>query len=40
MKPKAFRKKKGGIPTFDVPVGTPMIPGMLAYTIQADEGIV
>jgi len=39
LKPAPIKKKKKGLPTFDVPPGTPMIPGMLAYKIIADEGI-
>jgi hypothetical protein len=39
LKPAPVKKKKNGLPTFDVPPGTPMIPGMLAYKIIAEEGI-
>lgn len=39
LKPIPVKKKKKGLPTFDVPPGTPMIPGMLAYKIIADEGV-
>ena len=40
LKPKLPKTKKGGLPTFDVPKDTPTIPGMLAYKIMADEGVV
>lgn len=40
LKPRAGKKKKKGVPTFDVSPNAPMIPGMLAYKIIADEGIV
>jgi hypothetical protein len=29
-----------GLPTFDVAEGTPTIPGMLAYRIMEEEGII
>jgi len=39
LKPAPMKKKKNGLPTFDVPPGTPMIPGMLAYKVIAEEGV-
>jgi hypothetical protein len=40
LKPVPVKRKKNALPTFDVPSGTPMIPGMLAYKIIAEEGAV
>jgi len=40
LKPGPIKKRKKGLPMFEVPPGAPMIPGMLAYKIQADEGII
>jgi hypothetical protein len=39
LQPTPIKKKKNGLPTFDVPPGTPMIPGMLAYKIISEEGV-
>jgi len=39
LKPKPVKKKKNGFPTFDVPPGTPMIPGDLAQKIWDEEGL-
>ena len=40
LKPTALKKKKkGGLPTFDIPPGSPMIPGMLAYKFLNEEGV-
>jgi hypothetical protein len=40
LKPAPVKKKKNALPTFEVAPGTPMIPGMLAYKVIAEEGIV
>jgi hypothetical protein len=40
LKPRPVRKRRGGLPTFEVSKDAPMIPGMLAYKIIADEGVV
>jgi hypothetical protein len=40
LKPRPMKKTRKGLPTFDVPDDAAMIPGMLAYKIIADEGIV
>lgn len=39
LKPTPVKKKKNGLPTFDVPPGTPMIPGMLVYKFIDEEGV-
>jgi hypothetical protein len=39
LKPKPVKKKKSGLPTFDIPPGTPMIPGDLAQKIWEEEGL-
>jgi hypothetical protein len=39
LKPKPVNKKKNGFPTFDVPPGTPMIPGDLVQKIWDEEGL-
>jgi hypothetical protein len=39
LKPVPHKKKKNGFPTFDVPAGTPMVPGDLAQKIWDEEGL-
>ena len=40
LKPAPFKRKKNGLPVFDVPKDAPMIPGMLAYKIMEEEGMI
>ncbi len=39
LKPAPVKKKKKGLPTFDVPRGTPMIPGNLIQEFWDEEGL-
>ena len=39
LKPTPVKKKKKGLPTFDVPPGTPMIPGNLIQKFWVEEGL-
>ena len=39
LKPAPVKKKKNGLPTFDVPPGTPMIPGNLIQKFWDEEGL-
>ncbi len=39
LKPQPLKKKKNGLPTFDVPPGTPMIPGNLIQKFWDEEGL-
>jgi len=39
LQPKPIKIKKNGFPTFDVPPGTPMIPGNLAQKIWDEESL-
>jgi hypothetical protein len=39
LKPATVKKKKGGLPTFDVPPGSPMIPGNLIQKFWDEEGL-
>ena len=39
LKPAPMKKKKNGLPTFDVPPGAPMIPGNLIQKFWDEEGL-
>jgi hypothetical protein len=39
LKPAPIKKSKKGLPTFDVPPGTPMIPGNLIQQFWDEEGL-